>query len=166
MRRRVLTLLTLPVALWLVTLGLPAAASAHGAHGGQPPVLLAAGLRGANEVPGPGDPDGRARALVRLEGDQVCFAVFWKGLDPVIAAHIHKGRRGEAGPIVIGFFATSADLATAPGLPAELHAVAGCTTGDPATVADVRAHPRDYYVNIHTTVYRAGAVRGQLHRLV
>ncbi len=32
-----------------------------------------------------------------------------------------------------------------------------------ATIKAIRTHPGQYYVNVHTADYPAGAVRGQLH---
>jgi hypothetical protein len=34
---------------------------------------------------------------------------------------------------------------------------------DPALVAAIIAHPEDFYLNLHTAEFPAGAVRGQLH---
>ncbi|HEV3012431.1 MAG TPA: hypothetical protein VG499_04085, partial [Actinomycetota bacterium] len=48
----------------LALLAAPAAASGKSGK----VTRLAATLSGANEVPGPGDPDGRGRAFVRLAG--------------------------------------------------------------------------------------------------
>ena len=40
--------------------------------------------------------------------------------------------------------------------------VSGCVTADPALLADIVAHPGNYYVNVHNAPYPAGALRGQL----
>jgi hypothetical protein len=118
--------------------------------------LLAASLTGGQEVPGPGDPDGSGRAFVRLAGDRACFLLQWSGISAPTASHIHVGRRGVAGPVVVLFFQGQ--------LPDTLNAVAGCAPADPAVVRAVAASPRDYYVNIHTAEFPNGAIRGQLHR--
>ena len=40
----------------------------------------------------------------------------------------------------------------------------GCITGvDRALIEDLVMHPYNYYVNVHTTDFPAGADRGQLH---
>jgi hypothetical protein len=39
---------------------------------------------------------------------------------------------------------------------------AGCTFTDPALAAEIMANPGNYYVNVHTTDFPAGLVRGQL----
>ena len=77
------------------------------------PHQLAARLIGANEVPGPGDPDGRGLALVRTGHERVCFALAWTGIAPPIFAHIHSGPAGVAGPVVVLFF----DVPELPGAP-------------------------------------------------
>ncbi len=131
------------------------------------PRQLVAGLHGANEVPGPGDPDGRGLALVRTGRSRVCFALGWSGIAPPIFAHIHAGPAGVAGPVVVLFFDVP-ELAGAPTatLPATVAAAAGCVGDqDPALLRNIRRHPADYYANIHTLEFVPGAIRGQLHRL-
>jgi hypothetical protein len=44
-------------------------------------------------------------------------------------------------------------------------ASSGCVTVDATLAADIQAHPRAYYANVHTTAFPGGAVRGQLKRL-
>ena len=122
---------------------------------------LAATLDGANEVPGPGDPDGHGRAFVRLAGDSACFALEWSGITAPTAAHIHEGGPGVAGPVVVLFFQPGTNAAS---LPDTLSAVAGCVDVDPALAGRIARHPGDFYVNIHTADFPAGAIRGQLHR--
>jgi hypothetical protein len=122
---------------------------------------LAASLDGDNEVPGPGDPDGRGRAFVRLAGDKACFVLEWSKITAPTAAHIHSGRAGVAGPVVVLFFQPGTNAAS---LPDTLDSVAGCVDVDPAVARKIAASPRDYYVNIHTADFAPGAIRGQLHR--
>src|SRR5919199_2253796 len=99
LRRRLVPCLALVLLVGLLVLGLPGVASAW-----QRVTVLSANLSGAKEVPGPGDPDGRARGVFRLAGDQVCFAFRWSGIAPPNAAHIHLGGRSVAGPVVVPFF--------------------------------------------------------------
>src|ERR1700687_6022941 len=67
--------------------------------------------------------------------------------------HIHQGAPGVAAPVVFGFFnpPTSATVVNR-----------GCRTGDPVLLADIVNHPAAYYVNVHTTIFKGGAGRGQL----
>ena len=122
---------------------------------------LAASLKGANEVPGPGDPDGRGSAFVRLTRDKACFVLEWSKITAPTAAHIHSGKAGVAGPVVVLFFQPAINAAS---LPDTLDSVAGCVAVDPAVARKIAASPRDYYVNIHTADFAPGAIRGQLHR--
>ena len=119
--------------------------------------VLTARLRGANERPGPGDPDGRgATAMVVLpDAGMVCFALHVSRLDNVAAGHIHRAPPTDPGPIVV-----SLQLPPGPG-----HFFANCVPGEPSVLREIAAAPQDFYVNVHTTVFPAGAIRDQLHPL-
>jgi hypothetical protein len=119
--------------------------------------VLTAQLRGANERPGPGDPDGRgATAMVLLpDSGMVCYALHVSGLDDVIAGHIHRGAAGQPGLIVV-----SLQLPPGPG-----RFFANCVPGDRSVLNEIAAAPQNFYVNVHTTVFPAGAIRDQLHPL-
>lgn len=127
----------------------PAAAE----DGGRP---LSTELTGAEEAPAPGDPDATGFADLRLNQGQerVCFDLSWADVDgEVFAAHIHVGDAGEAGPIVVPLFAGSF---------AGTDAVSDCVDADKAVVKDIRKNPTAYYVNVHSTEFPPGAIRGQL----
>lgn len=129
------------------------------AHGSDPAGrTLTAKLTGASERPGPGDPDGRGKARVRLRGDRVCFTVSWRRIDAPTMAHIHRGGREEAGPVVVLL------LEVPGGLGAPVSRVGGCADADRDLVKAIRQDPRAYYVNVHNAAFPAGAIRGQLHR--
>ena len=120
-------------------------------------VTLTAELTAAAEVPdaGPEGATGTASITIDDASGEVCFELTVDGLaeeDAVVAAHIHAGEAGVAGDVVVPLF-------TAP--PAG--EMTGCVEGvDLELVADIIANPGDYYVNIHSEDYPAGAVRGQL----
>jgi hypothetical protein len=115
--------------------------------GGAP---LSAALTGANEVPGPGDPDGSGTAELTVNPGTrtVCWTIATSGLGTFTGAHIHRGTAAEAGPIVV-------HLAPIDG---------GCTTADRELLTEILRDPAAFYVNVHTTEFRAGAVHGQLVR--
>ena len=165
MRNRVpAVVLTATLVLGLTLLAVPtAAASGKTASAGTSGKVttLAATLKGANEVPGPGDPDGRGLALVRTGRERVCFALAWTGIAPPIFAHIHAGAAGVAGPVVVPFFQPGANAAS---LPDTLSSVAGCVDVDRGLAGRIASNPRAFYVNIHTAEFPDGAIRGQLHR--
>jgi hypothetical protein len=109
-------------------------------------------LTGAAEVPGPGDPDGRAFALVRWNTDNgiICYNLLVRRIAPATAAHIHVGDESTAGPVVQALEAPTDGYSS------------GCVDND-ALAAALDANPGNYYVNVHNADYPAGAIRGQLH---
>ncbi len=131
-------------------LALPSAAAA----GGSP---SATDLLGASEAPGPGDPDAAGQAALTLNQGQgtVCFDLSWADIDgTVVAAHIHAAPEGVAGPVVVGLFG---------GAFGGTDSASGCVEDvDRGLVKAIRKNPANYYVNVHSSVFPAGAVRGQL----
>ncbi|MFI6394044.1 CHRD domain-containing protein [Nonomuraea sp. NPDC050540] len=117
---------------------------------------------GAQEVPAPGqkvgDRDGRAAWLVWAQGTRVAFAAAWAGIGAPTNGHIHRGARGENGPVVADFFGDPK------GLPASVTGVAGATTAQAGVVRGINRNPKNWYTNLHTKEFPGGAVRGQLHR--
>jgi hypothetical protein len=144
---------TLAALAGLAVIGAASAASAQDAQ-------LFAVLLGGNEV-GPtgqaaaGDPDGSGAAAVSLvAADQLCFSILVNRVDPPALAHIHQAPPGVNGPIVVNLTPPSAG---------ELGASVGCAGGlDPALVENILRTPWQFYVNVHTGAFPAGAVRGQL----
>lgn len=111
-------------------------------------------LLGINEVPVPdsGDPDGSGTATVVLNSGQgtICWYLTVSGIAPATAAHIHEAPAGSAGGVVLPLSApTDGDSS-------------GCAGGQDALIAEIRANPEDYYVNVHNLIYPGGALRGQL----
>jgi 5'-nucleotidase len=114
-----------------------------------------ASLAGDWEVPGPGDPDGTGSAKITLnEGrGQVCWDITVAGITlPAAAAHIHEGVVGQAGDIVVTLSPPGANGKSS-----------GCRSGvNRALIKDITENQQNYYVNVHTSDFPAGAVRGQL----
>ena len=140
----------------VVALALAMTAVATAKNGGRP---LSTTLTGAAEAPGPGDPDATGDADLRLNQGQerICFDVSWADVDgTVFAAHIHEAPVGVPGPIVVPLFEGSF---------AGTDAVNDCVDVEKGLVKDIRKHPAEYYVNVHSTPgFEAGAVRGQLSK--
>jgi hypothetical protein len=115
---------------------------------------LAATLSGAEEVPGPGDPDGSGAAEITIvdRTDNLCYELAVKGIEPATAAHIHRGAPGESGPPVITLDAPADGESN------------GCLSVASELVDAMEANPRGFYVNVHNAAYPNGAVRGQLGR--
>jgi len=157
-------ILALPVVGLVLGLTGAAPAQAHGVAAGGPaathlaggaPHIFTARLSGANEVP-PADPDGSGTALVVVRGSQVTFALQWNNIPAPILGHIHRGAVGVNGPVVVPSFM--------PPVPAIIFALAGTVPiVDPPLTGQILANPTGFYVNLHTTQFPAGAVRGQLH---
>ena len=142
MRRRFLLL----AAAFVLALTLTAVASAGGTTRG-------AKLLGGNEVPGPGDPNGKGWAAITLNASQgeVCWRIaVWDLSGTPTAAHIHVGTADVAGPVVVTLSAPVTGDSE------------GCTSADPALIKDIARNSEQYYVNVHTDNFPAGAVRGQL----
>jgi hypothetical protein len=71
---------------------------------------------------------------------------------PAIAAHIHRGAASVAGPVVVPLQP-----------PDSFGRSRSCTTGvDRALIKEILTEPYNFYVNVHTTDFPNGAMRGQL----
>jgi len=106
-------------------------------------------LSGANEVPAntstaAGSVTGSYDSLTKI----LTITVSFSGLAPT-AGHIHKAAAGTAGPVLFPFPAVSTSPFT--------FSTAALTA---AQQADLFASL--YYVNLHTTAFPGGEIRGQL----
>ena len=135
--------------LGLVAMMTFAATATVSATGGRP---LSTTLSGAEEVPGPGDLDGTgvARITVNPGLGKVCFWLNVAGIDAATAAHIHAGDAGVAGGVVRGLIAPTSGSSS------------GCVAVTRELAKAIIQNPSHYYVNVHNSIYPAGALRGQL----
>lgn len=114
-------------------------------------------MTGAAEIPGPGDPDGSGTARITLNHgqSQVCWEITVEDiLLPAIGAHIHliNPATGFGGVVV-------------PLTPPDASGFSsGCTSADRELIKDIIQNPEKYYVNVHTTDFTAGAIRGDLSK--
>ena len=107
-------------------------------------------------VPNQGDLDGEGTAQLTLNSGlgEICWVIQVSDITlPSTGAHIHVGSSTTTGPVVVGL--------TAPDLTGTS---SGCAAVDRELVKAIRQNPENYYVNVHTADYPAGAVRGQLSR--
>jgi hypothetical protein len=151
-QRRLFAALMLAAILALALAGPASAAKLGGAdQGGR---LLATALTGAEEVPGPGDPDGVGFATVTVNPGRglVCYELGVFGIAPATGAHIHEAPPGKAGPVVVTLE------------PPTDGSSSGCVQVGRALAKDILKDPADYYVNVHNAKYEAGALRGQLSK--
>ena len=136
------------LALAVMALAVPALAVAGGQS--MSPVVSAK-LKGSNEAPVKGDPNGKGLAVIHLNASKGTTCWSFKavsGIDKPTAAHIHKGSKGGSGQVVVPF-GTS-------------YKASGCVKTPKSTIEKIETSPNAYYVNIHTAKYPAGALRGQL----
>jgi hypothetical protein len=146
--RRLLAPVVLAILAAAVVVALPASAAP------QPLATLTAKL--AKRPPGPGDPNGHGHAVVKVYKARVCYTLSARGIKPAMAAHIHKGRKGVAGPIVVPTDESSLHLPRPTS--------SGCEAISNRLSMKLRQNPSHYYVNVHNKPYPEGAIRGQLHR--
>ena len=135
----------------LVVPVLMSAPSATADDGGRP---FTVALTGAAERPGPGDPDGSGTATLRLNPGQaeVCYTLTVENIGlPAVGAHIHVGDVESFGPVVVALSPPDATGTSS-----------GCVTADRELLRSILTDPDSYYVNVHTSAFQGGAVRGQL----
>ena len=161
MKQRRLFAALLMVALAALALAGPASAAKLGGaeQGGR---LFTTTLSGAEEVDpltgalGAGDPDGSGLAALTVNPGQgeVCYEISVEDIMlPAIGAHIHVGDAGENGPVVV------------PLIPPDASGVSsGCAEVSRELALAIIQEPEDYYVNVHTTDFPNGAIRGQLSK--
>ena len=147
--RRLLATVVLTMLAAAVVLALPATAAP------QPLGTLTAKLTTAK--PGPGDPDGHGNAMVKVYKAKVCYTLSVRGIKPATMAHIHKGAKGQTGPIVVPTDQSSFKLPRPTS--------SGCEAIPSALSMKLRQNPSNYYVNVHNKPYPEGAIRGQLRMM-
>ncbi len=143
----------IPVIAVLTVISMMAWADVATAEGNR----LRANLTGEKEVDSEGDPDGSGTARIRLRprARRVCWNLTWQNITQPQAAHIHRGDKTETGPVVVNLFVE----------PQEGNEASGCENNVPRRlIRRIRNRPGNFYVNVHTQDYPAGAIRGQLHR--
>lgn len=122
---------------------------------------LRAELSGANEYDaatntlGVGDPDGWGVAHLFIGDDDVIeWTIEFHNLSTLTGAHVHTGMFAQNGPVLIPF-------TVPPGTPGD--GVLSGTINSFANAHDFFApNPSAFYVNVHSTQFPAGAIRGQL----
>ena len=111
---------------------------------------LTVSMTGKQETP-KGDPNGKGTAKITLQSSKgrICFKLTWSGIGTPNASHIHKGKKGVAGPVVVPFFG---------GAPKH----SGCVKASKALIGQIAKSPASYYVNVHNAAFPGGAIRAQL----
>lgn len=119
-------------------------------------------LSGAGEVPGPGDPAGRATLELALDpSGEVCTTGEITGLDAITGAFLGSGTDDE--PTSEADTQIDLGITTAGG---DTQTVDVCTEADPTDVEDLLSEleedPGDHFVSLATDGHPDGAVRGQI----
>lgn len=114
---------------------------------------FSAQLRGANE-PGGGDPDGAGFAEMSFNDttNTFCTDLEVRNISTPTAAHVHRGLAGVNGPPVITLDVPDDDDSD------------DCDDIDDALGDEITRNPAGFYVNVHTSDFPDGAIRGQIRR--
>lgn len=131
-------------------------------------------LNSANEVNEDGvDSDGQGQAIFRLNGDGTAlhYRLNVANIENVTMAHIHCGAIGINGPFIVWLF----EMVPAPGVTVNGTLAEGIITNEDvvsrscggetvSTFEDLMEKIREgtAYVNVHTTQYPGGEIRGQI----
>ena len=126
-----------------------------------PPIVYNTTLRAENEPGGTSTSESKGFAQVKILPTgtiEFYLTLNNKSDETFVQAHIHKAPAGSNGPIHWDFFLLAdPDLV---GPHPELRGVASPRAA--AVLADLIANPDQYYVNVHSSAFPGGAVRGQL----
>jgi len=95
-----------------------------------------------------GNQNGSGLAVLTIDGTQISTTILTNGLDQPMAAHIHKLSDGS---VFIDL-----DVSFTGGMGS------GSTTADAADIAAVLAAPSAYFVQVHTSAFPNGAIKGIL----
>ncbi|GAA2215143.1 hypothetical protein GCM10009850_106100 [Nonomuraea monospora] len=155
--RRQLAAATLATAATLTTLvALPASADAASS-------AQRVRMTGRQEVPGPGDRNGFGTFAYEVSRGRLCYVITARKIRPATMAHIHRGRKGVAGPVVVTLKAPAKGFAR-DCVKAVRHQNAknAATTLTFRELRGIAKWPHRYYVNVHNKKFPAGAIRGQL----
>lgn len=85
-----------------------------------------------------------------LANGRMCYMLEVDGLDEFTAAHIHEGKKKEDGPPVVSLELLGDDGDDV------------CVDVDKELLKKIARRKGNYYVNVHTKAFPAGAIRGQL----
>ena len=127
------------------------------------PIVFNVQLRSENEPNGASTSESKGNAQVKIYEDgtiEFTFTVNNKSGETYTRAHIHKAAAGVNGPIHWDFLEAGNPVASISDQPSQLRGIARPRAA--AVLADLLANPSGYYVNVHSTVFPGGAVRGQL----
>jgi hypothetical protein len=130
------------------------------------PVMYSTELRPQNEVPpATGNAFGSGLATIDPINNTIAWEVNDKGIVSPTLSHIHRGAAGVAGPVIINFATSAAQIPNGHTSGSGSLAAQSTATFQPAT--DVPALSSaltafGYYINVHSQAFPGGEIRGQL----
>lgn len=140
---------------------------------GRKVLTFSATLTGDQEVAvNPVITEATGQALFQLskDGEELSFKVIVDGIENITAAHIHSGPAGQNGPAVVWLHTTSGSPQLIPGLFGGILAQGTSTSAnfvgpldgmEMSDLIDLMLEGKTY-VNVHTSQYPAGEIRGQI----
>jgi hypothetical protein len=162
--RRITILMTL-LAMALLGTSVPTATAV-----GQVQTFVAP-ASGEQEVP-PNDSRARGQAVFQLDADGATlhYRLIVANLHDVTMAHIHLAPAGANGPVVVWLYPDGPPAQLIPGRSSGVLAAGTITAGDLVgplagmSLADLvdEMQAGNTYVNVHTSAFPAGEVRGQI----
>jgi len=113
---------------------------------------LSADLRGATGVETAGDADGHGTAILELNRgrDEACLTLVASGIAPITSVHLHGPTSGGSGPALAAF--------------TDVTVRRSCITVSDRVIKMIRKEPGNYYIDVHTTEFPNGALRGELSK--
>ena len=113
--------------------------------------ILSTNLFGENVPGGGADSDAIADfdGEIDLTQDRLCYYLEMEGLNGADAAHVHRAKSGESGPVVVTL--------PLPGTPGD----EVCVNIEKSLLRSMADQPSDYYVDVHSADKPDGALRGQ-----
>jgi hypothetical protein len=92
---------------------------------------------------------GKVSVTLDAKAGKACWKISVKPSAKLFSAHIHRGKPGKNGPVVIPL--------------GDSWKPSGCVVAPSKAIAAVAASPKGYYVDVHSKKHIDGLVRGQLH---
>ena len=119
---------------------------------------FAADMRGSNETP-PNSSTATGSALVTIDtaNNTLTFEIATKGIANPTLAHIHPGAAGVAGAPLITFATSSAAFTNG-----RTSGTISIATLDAGQLNSLLTNPSAFYVNVHSSAFGGGEIRGQL----
>jgi hypothetical protein len=129
--------------------------------------VFKAKLTGKQEVPAAmTKASGEAIFKLSKDGKEITYTLDVKNIENAKAAHIHEGKKGKEGGVVVGLFAGPKKEGMFSGVLAKGMITDKDLTGTLAgkTIGDLVVLIKNggAYVNVHTDKYPGGEVRGQI----